>query len=330
VRVDLMDNANNTGGDAQGDVISNIQNLIGSDVNNVLDRLYGDNGSNIIQGLRGINVIDGRGGFDFASYADATTGVKVDLSISGEQQTNISEDTLINIEGLIGSAHGDTLTGNGLDNELRGGAGNDSLYGLGGNDTLNGGADNDYLDGGDGFDIASYAGATAPVTVDLTKQGVAQDTGGAGTDTLVSIEGLIGSSHSDTFTLSATDTQGTIDGGDGSDTVVLQGLVDGGSYELSGLADRLDNIETLDIKDGVSTTLTVTSQDVQNMVDKGSASVLRILADGGPGADILVIDAPVDTYSTEVFAEYTQYTLYSDNTLTLGQEIAQIQWQSVA
>ena len=71
-------------------------------------------------------------------------------------------DTLISIEGLIGSAYGDNLFGNDEANELRGGGGGDMLFGNGGADILrggdgadelNGGRQNDTLDGGSGNDI---------------------------------------------------------------------------------------------------------------------------------------------------------------------------------
>ena len=61
---------------------------------------------------------------------------------------------------------------------MNGGDNDDTLIGQDGNDTLN---------GGDGIDTASYAGATAGVTVALGNAG-AQNTGGDGIDTLSSIE----------------------------------------------------------------------------------------------------------------------------------------------
>ena len=92
--------------------------------------------------------------------------------------------------------------------------------GLEGDDTLQGGAGNDTLDGGDNGDIgdtASYADATSGVTVSLSLQDTAQDTIGAGTDTLTGIENLTGSAFNDT--LAGNDSDNTIDGGAGTDTV---------------------------------------------------------------------------------------------------------------
>ena len=87
----------------------------------------------------------------------------------------------------------DNLNGGAGQDSLIGGAGNDTLIGAAGNDTMNGGDGNDSMNGGDGrSDTASYAnGATAGVTVSLAL-GAAQNTGGAGVDTLFNIENLTG------------------------------------------------------------------------------------------------------------------------------------------
>jgi Ca2+-binding RTX toxin-like protein len=75
------------------------------------------------------------------------------------------------------------------------------LTGLTGNDTLNGGAGNDSMDGGAaGSDTASYADAASAVTVSLAHQGAAQNTIGAGVDTLSNFENLTGSAFNDTLT----------------------------------------------------------------------------------------------------------------------------------
>jgi len=64
------------------------------------------------------------------------------------------------------------------------------------------------------------------------------------------------------------------------------------------------------------------------MVDNNNTSILHIQADSGPDGDILIIDAPVDTYTTDLLTGYT--TIYNDSTLTPGQEIAQIHWHTAA
>ena len=64
---------------------------------------------------------------------------------------------------------------------------------------MGGNSGNDLLDGGNGSDFASYATASAAVQVDLSIT-VAQDTGGAGIDTLMRMENLIGSDFGDILT----------------------------------------------------------------------------------------------------------------------------------
>ena len=68
-----------------------------------------------------------------------------------------------------------------------------------------------------GSDTASYADAASGVTVSLALHGSAQDTGGAGTDTLVNIENLTGSAFDDTLTGDAG--ANVLSGLDGDDTL---------------------------------------------------------------------------------------------------------------
>ena len=80
---------------------------------------------------------------------------------------------------------------------------------------MNGGPGNDTLNGGDGWDVASYIGDTAGVTVDL---GAGTAVGAAsGNDTLSGIEQVYGGSGNDTFTGTAGDD--AFNGYDGDDTV---------------------------------------------------------------------------------------------------------------
>ncbi|MCS5692780.1 M10 family metallopeptidase C-terminal domain-containing protein [Cyanobium sp. FGCU-6] len=101
------------------------------------------------------------------------------------------------------------------DDPLTGTADHDFLEGFAGNDTLHGGLGNDRLDGGEGIDTASWAGMTTSVTVDLALAGP-QETG-AGQDTLVSIENLIGGAGADRLLGHGGDNR--IDGGAGDDTI---------------------------------------------------------------------------------------------------------------
>ena len=137
----------------------------------------------------GNDALDGGADSDTASYAGATGAVTAYLwngQVTGADGT----DTLTSIENLIGSGFNDRLDGTNTANSLDGGAGADNVYAYAGDDTLTGGAGNDTLDGGADADTASYADATGSVTVYLWG---GQATGADGTDTLGSIENLMGS-----------------------------------------------------------------------------------------------------------------------------------------
>jgi Ca2+-binding RTX toxin-like protein len=196
------------GGNEGLDTFVNVENVVAS--------LYwggtlkGDSGANwltgginasTLMGRGGDDVLDGHNGWqDTASYAEASTGVTVDLTISGPQSTGEGNDTLIGIENLTGSAFGDVLKGTSGANVLIGGAGDDMLIGRDGFDRL---------DGGDGIDTVSYADAATGVQVDLSPNGAFNP------DTLISIENVVGSAFADTLTGDAG--SNALSGGAGND-----------------------------------------------------------------------------------------------------------------
>ncbi len=158
------------------DTLINIENVTGSDSGS--DRITGNGGDNILSGRGGNDTLDGgggndvldggAGGFDSASYANAGSGVTVDLGIHVGQAVGAGQgvDTLINIESVIGSAFADTLSADTQATDttfLQGGAGNDVLNG--GPDPYNEGNDDDQ------FVVASYGAASGAVTVDLNITG---------------------------------------------------------------------------------------------------------------------------------------------------------------
>ena len=96
---------------------------------------------------------------------------------------------------LVGAADSHLHGGDGND-VLVAGPGNNELFGDNGNDMLFSGSGNDLLDGGAGNNTANYSLATAGVTVSTAETGP-QHTGGAGIDTLVNIDNLIGSNYND-------------------------------------------------------------------------------------------------------------------------------------
>jgi Ca2+-binding RTX toxin-like protein len=184
------------------------------------DYLYGDDGNDVIHGGaggdwisggNGDDTLDGGSGSDFVDYGDATGAMIVNLVTGFASGQGV--DVLSNIEGVVGGIYDDSITGSDGAEYLGGAAGNDSLHGGGGDDQLNGGPGDDLLDGGSGIDVASYASSASPVSVDL-QAGTAT---GDGTDTLVSIENVTGSSYDDV--ISGDSGANALDGGSGNDTL---------------------------------------------------------------------------------------------------------------
>ncbi|PBB43255.1 hypothetical protein CK222_10675 [Mesorhizobium sp. WSM3866] len=156
VAVSLMPGIVGHGGDAEGDILTAIENLIGSGQN---DTLEGNNTN---------NVLDGRAGFDTISYEHAGAGVTVSLAVTAAQSTvGAGQDTLISFENLTGSAFNDVLIGT---------TGANTIIGAGGADKITGGGGADILTGGLGADTFFFnapsdsAPATATTITDFDFQ----------------------------------------------------------------------------------------------------------------------------------------------------------------
>ena len=111
------------GGDAEGDALVGIENIKGSDHDDVLKGADApasgaSMGNNVLMGMDGDDMLSGRGG-------------------------------------------NDVITGGKGDDEISGGAGNDTLVGGSGEDMINGGSGVDVMDGGAGDDVFVYTGTTA-------------------------------------------------------------------------------------------------------------------------------------------------------------------------
>jgi Ca2+-binding RTX toxin-like protein len=197
-----------TGGSGSDTLIS-IEHLIGSGFN---DNLTGNTGNNVLDGGAGSDFLNGATGADTMLGGDGTDSYAVDHAGDLVSESNGSLATggndivysylaaytlTANVERLrLMLAGANNGTGNALDNTLYAGDGNNVLDGAAGNDTV------------------SYAFATAGVTLNLANAG-AQATGGSASDTLISIEHLIGSGFNDS--LIGNTASNVLDGGAGSD-----------------------------------------------------------------------------------------------------------------
>jgi|CXWL01.1.fsa_nt_gi Ca2+-binding RTX toxin-like protein len=327
-----------TGG-AGNDTLINMENIIGSAFADILigdansnglngsegnDILYGGDGNDILSGGKGDDYLDGGIGRDRVDYSGGTVGVIVNLS-AGTATDGSGNDTLINIENIIGSANADTLTGDTYSNDL---------YGSAGDDILSGGEGDDYLDGGTseskygpvtGSDTASYSTAASAVIVNLL---LGTATGGAGNDSLISIENITGSPHADTLTGDAN--PNILDGGAGADN--LKGGLGDDSYVVDSTGDvvtekfnegidnvsssvnytLLANVENLTLTgvltingtgNGLANNITGNSA-INNLNGGGGSDTLsggdgNDILNGGAGADTLVGGLGDDSYAVD-------------------------------
>ncbi|WP_296169951.1 calcium-binding protein, partial [uncultured Brevundimonas sp.] len=284
------------------------------------DSLYGGAGDDVIVGGAGGDRILGEAGIDTVSYQGSIAGISIQRSFNGFDPATGEQiysyfvsggdaqgDTLTSIERVLGSDANDTISNfqyadgaEGAD-ALEGSAGADILLGGAGDDVLRGMDGADQLDGGDGIDIVSYSrlfsgGVGTPgVTVDLRIQGVAQNTGD-GVDTLINIEGVVGSINSDI--LHGDDQANYIQGAGES--------IQGGSSPYQG--DQLfgHGGDDVIVGDGATTGLGYTPGDgISRGYDLISGGDGNDIITAGNGADIVNGDAGDDT----IFGEWDSDTL---------------------
>ena len=208
-------------GDAKGDVLTNIEVIVGSNYDDTFVA-GGDILSRTFKGGLGSDTVD-------FSKDPGSTGIKASLADTRTEGIGgFAEGAKFeSIENLTGSKNNDTLTGNALSNILKGGQGDDTLFGSLNTDKTKG----DSLYGGfdstsGGSDTADYSLFTSTnyLTVNMATTNsdgsytVVIGTGAdAQKDSLFKIANLKGSQGNDNIT--GDGNANTIQGGDGSDTL---------------------------------------------------------------------------------------------------------------
>ncbi|HRX35493.1 MAG TPA: hypothetical protein P5337_03775, partial [Aestuariivirga sp.] len=310
-------------GDAHGDTIINIEDVVGGQGDNVLrggednNRLFGLGGKDTIEGRQGDDVIAGGG----------------------------AKDMLYGNEGhdmLFGEDGNDELYGGDDADLIEGGDGRDVLRGEAGDDVLNGNAGNDTMFGNDGNDTMMYGGDDDPSTPDAYEEGVDVFNGGGDIDTadfsqfgfavladlgnatrtvqtrggsdlnpalgsltrlarLIGVENLTGTDFNDTLigdagdnTLSGGFGDDLLRGGDGSDLLIGGAGSDTADYSNEG--GPFGNIIVTAVNDVIQVADTFDGQDtfdgVENIIGTSDFDYITMnsadnAVDGGAGNDTI-------------------------------------------
>ncbi|MGA7485676.1 MAG: calcium-binding protein [Xanthobacteraceae bacterium] len=316
----LLIGGGNTGGDAEGDILVNIEDLAGSRYD---DELYGNDQSNLLWGMEGNDVINGGGGgdeidggdgIDTVSYEGSSEGVIVSLMADTASGGDAAGDTLDNIEILIGSAHADTLSGDDGDNALSGLGGDNTLYGYGGADGLWGGEDDDTMYGGDGADVLKGFGGN-----DVLDGGDDADSmwGGTGNDTYIVDDA------GDVVTEYADEGIDTVDAsihytlGAEFENLVLTGV--GG---LNGTGNDRDNAIVGNDSDnglnGGGGADTIKGLGGADIIDGGTGADTML---GGDGWDIFIVDDAGDVVTERIGEGFDMVQTEVSYSLAAGSEV---------
>lgn len=102
-----------------------------------VDKFDGGKGDDTLKGGGGRDVLDGGKGKDTADYSEKTKSVEVTLDASRTATVQVggkAENSIKNIENIVGGTKADKLTGDGASNTFYGRQGKDTLDGKGGRD----------------------------------------------------------------------------------------------------------------------------------------------------------------------------------------------------
>ena len=280
------------------------------------DNLFGGAGDDVFIAGTGQNDYDGGSGSDTVDFSAFSGAINVNLATGVTSGGAAGNDTLVDIENIVGTNGNDRLVGSSAANILSGGNGDDTILDAGGNDDVFGGAgddvfiagtgQNDY-DGGSGSDTVDFSAFSGAINVNLATGSTSGGASGnaAGNDTLVNIENIVGTRGNDTLTgngLANTFSDGggndDIFGGAGDDVFIAgvgQNDYDGGSgsdtVDFSAFSGAINvNLATGATSGGAAGNDTIV--DIENVVgtngnDRLVGSSADNILSGGNGNDRL-------------------------------------------
>ena len=166
-----------------------------------------------------------------------------------------------------------------------------------GDDRLIGNSSNNTLDGGDGLDTVDFSAAASGINFNLASSSFTA--AGIGTDTLISIEGVVATDFDDVLTGTNGDNyfemlggNDTITGGGGTDWISLNGAT-------SGLTISADTLSTGTLTaDGLGTNTFSSIEGIEGtqFADTFNGDDNQQLYRGGAGDDTFVVSAGADSY----------------------------------
>jgi Ca2+-binding RTX toxin-like protein len=299
------------------------------------NRITGNSGNNVLNGLLGADSLVGGLGDD-VYFIDNLGDDILELVGEGDDLVRASLTWTLadNLERLtlLGSADADAtgnsldniLTGNSADNYIYGLAGIDKLFGSDGDDTLDGGLGDDTMNGGAGNDIF-YVDSSGDVCYEAFDQGV---------DTIISTVGRALANNFENITLIGSDNinawgnnlnnllignsgDNALNGNGGGDTMIgglgddkyvvdnagdaiIERVGEGADWVTSSVGWTLgDHLENLVLSG--SSSLLGSGNDLNNRIEgNGGSSTL----DGGLGRDTLVGGAGADMFRFATAASY--------------------------
>ena len=295
------------------------------------DHLMGGDGNDTIDGGEGSDNLDGGAGNDTVTFAleGGSGGIVLDLETGQATNTNGAPETILNFENVIASENNDTIHGTEERNEINSLNGDDTIYARGGDDIIQVGLGDYLIDGGDGADTVDYSSINLDAHIDVLTGLVSKSD--TSSDILINIENIIGAQGDDVIIgdasnnwLSGAEGDDLIDGGDGFDTAVFHGDMDG--YAIDFVLGTVTDIDATDGDFGTDTLIGVEALSFTNgdtisypvETVLGVETLSEAIVDV-PQVDVVELVGGVDegnSYAITVNGETVSYTAQAGDTLS--------------